>query len=290
MTCFVAVAEELHFGRAAERVGMAQPPLSQRVKALEEELGVRLFQRTSRKVALTPAGAAFLVEAREVLARTDRAMETARRVGRGLGGRLVVGFVNPAMDAFLAGAVARFRERAPGVAVTLRELSSREQVAALGAGRLDVGFLRFAGQKLAGLEAEVLFRERYVAALPAEHVLAGRGRIALGRLVREPLIMPPPGDLPTLRAAMDEAFARVGGDPETVQEARSKFTVLSLVAAGMGVALVPASARIWRRIGVVFREVAGDLPEVELAAAWPRGRDHPAVARLVALARESGDG
>ena len=108
----------------------------------------------------------------------------------------------------------------------LRELSTREQVAALGAGRLDVGFLRFTGQKLAGLEVEVLFRERYVAALPAEHVLSGRGRIALGRLVREPLIMPPSGDLPVLRAAMDEAFSRVGGDPETVQEARSKFTVM----------------------------------------------------------------
>lgn len=287
MTCFVAVAEELHFGRAAERVGMAQPPLSQRVKALEEELGVRLFERTSRKVALTPAGEAFLAEAREVLARTQRAAETARRVGHGLGGRLVVGFVNPAMDAFLAGAVARFRGAVPGVVMTLRELSSREQVAALGAGRLDVGFIRFAGQRLAGLEVEVLFRERYVAALPADHVLAGRGRIALGRLVREPLVMPPASDLPTLRAAMDEAFARVGGDPETVQEARSKFTVMSLVAAGMGVALVPASARTWRRVGVVFREVVGDLPEVELAAAWPKGREHPAATRLVALAREA---
>lgn len=290
LTCFVAVAEELHFGRAAERVGMAQPPLSQRVKALEEELGVRLLARTSRKVALTPAGEAFLAEAREVLARADRAAETARRVGRGLGGRLVAGFVNPAMDAFLAEAMARFRRDVPGVAVSLRELSSREQVAALGAGRLDVGFIRFAGQKLAGLEAEVLFREPYVAALPAGHVLSGRGRIALGRLVREPLLMPPPGDLPALRTAMEEAFARVGGDPETVQEARSKFTVMSLVAAGMGVALVPASARIWRRRGVVFREVLGTLPEVELAAVWPKGREHPAVARLVSLAREGGDG
>jgi DNA-binding transcriptional LysR family regulator len=290
LECFVAVAEDLHFGRAAARLGMAQPPLSQRVKALEEELGVGLFARTSRKVGLTPAGEAFLVEAREVLARVERAGETARRVGQGLGGRLTVGFVNPAMDAFLAGAVARFRQLVPEVALTLREMSTPEQVAALGAGRLDVGFIRFAGQKLAGLEAEVIFREPYLAALPAEHVLAGRGRVTLGRLVREPLIMPPPGDLPALRAAMDEAFARVGGNHETVQEARSKFTVLSLVAAGVGVALVPASARVWRRRGVVFREVVGVLPEVELAAAWPRGRDHPAAARLVALAREGEDG
>jgi DNA-binding transcriptional LysR family regulator len=288
VTCFVAVAEELHFGRAAQRLGMAQPPLSQRVKALEEELGVRLFARTSRRVALTPAGEAFWAEAREVLARVERAMETARRVERGLGGRLVVGFVNPAMDAFLAVALARFRQLVPGVVLTLRELSTRDQVAALGAGRLDVGFVRHTGQKQAGLTLEVVHRERYLAALPAEHVLAARGRVSLGRLVREPLIMPPPDDLPDLRAAMDEAFARVGGDPETAQEARSKFTVMSLVAAGVGVALVPASARVWRRRGVVFREVVGVLPEVELAAAWPRDRDHAAAARLVALARESG--
>lgn len=290
VTCFVAVAEELHFGRAAARMGMAQPPLSQRIKTLEEELGVRLFARTSRKVALTPAGEAFLAEAREVLARAERARETARRVGRGLGGRLVVGFVNPAMDAFLAVALVRFRELVPGVALRLRDLSTREQVAALGRGRLDLGFVRFAGQRLPGLEMEVVFRERYVAALPAEHVLAGRAKVSLGRLVREPLIMPPAEDLPVLRAAMDEAFARVGGDPETVQEARSKFTTMSLVAAGLGVALVPASARVWRRRGVVFRDVVGVLPEIELAAVWPREREHGAAARLLAVVREGGAG
>jgi DNA-binding transcriptional LysR family regulator len=190
------------------------------------------------------------------------------------------------MDAFLAVALARFRKDVPGVALQLRELGTREQVAALGAGRIDLGFVRFAGQKLAGLAVEVVYRERYLAALPAEHVLASRGRVNLGRLVREPLIMPPAEDLPVLRAAMDEAFARVGGDPETVQEARSKFTTMSLVAAGLGVALVPASARVWRRRGVVFREVAGVLPEVELAAVWPRERDHAAVSRLVRLVRE----
>jgi len=283
--CFVAVAEELHFGRAAVRLGLAQPPLSQRIKALEEELGVRLFERTSRRVVLTPAGEAFWGEAREVLKQAGRARDVARKVGLGQGGRLAVGFVNPAMDAFLAEALARFRAEAPGVVLDLRDLPSREQVEGLAAGRLDLGFVRFVGQRLPGLRAEVVFRERYVVALPKGHALAGVSRIPLAKLAREPWIFPPRADSPRLHEALAAAFARVGAEPEVVQEARSKFTVLSLVAAGLGVALVPGAARVWRRRGVVFREIDGELPVVELAALRPEGREHTAADRLVALAR-----
>jgi len=283
--CFVAVAEELHFGRAAVRLGLAQPPLSQRIKALEEELGVRLFERTSRRVVLTPAGEAFWGEAREVLKQAGRARDVARKVGLGQGGRLAVGFVNPAMDAFLAEALARFRAEAPGVVLDLRDLPSREQVEGLAAGRLDLGFVRFVGQRLPGLRAEVVFRERYVVALPKGHGLAGVSRIPLAELAREPWIFPPRADSPRLHEALATAFARVGAEPEVVQEARSKFTVLSLVAAGLGVALVPGAARVWRRRGVVFREIDGELPVVELAALRPEGREHTAADRLVALAR-----
>lgn len=284
--CFLAVAEELHFGRAAARLGMAQPPLSQRIKALEEELGAHLFDRTSRSVALTPAGEAFWREARILLEQAERAGQTARRVGLGLAGRLTVGFVNPAMDAFLSEALAAFREVAPDVELALREMSTREQAQALAADRLDIGFVRYAGQDIPGADVTVISREPYIVAVPVGHALARARRIVLSGLDGEPMILPPRETLPALREAMAKALARAGAAPVTVQEAASKFTTLSLVAAGVGLALLPASVRVWRRAGVVFRDIDGDLPVVELAAAVPVDRENAAADRLVALARE----
>lgn len=282
--CFVAVAEELHFSRAAERLGMAQPPLSQRIRALEEELGARLFSRTSRSVALTPAGEAFLREARLVLGAARHAGETARRVGQGLAGRLTVGFVNPAMDAFLSDVLAKFRQNAPDVALTLREMGTREQAAALAAGRLDVGFVRRAGQEFPGVVLTVVSREPYVLAVPAGHALARARRVTLGELDGQPMLLPPREQAPALLAAIEAALVQAGARVVPVQEAASKFTMVSLVAAGVGLAFLPASVRVWRRAGVVFRELGPGLPEVELAAAVPAGREHAAAARLVGLA------
>jgi DNA-binding transcriptional LysR family regulator len=285
---FVAVAEELHFGRAAVRLHMAQPPLSQRIKALEEELGARLFTRTSRSVALTPAGEAFWREARALLEQAEKAGETARRVALGLAGRLTVGFVNPAMDAFLSVALAEFREQAPHVELVLREMTTREQTQAFLAGCLDVGFLRYAGQDVPGASLRVVSREPYILAVPSGHALARKGRVALAKLDGMPMIMPPRGALLKLRQGMTDAFARAGAAPVTVQEAISKFTTLSLVAAGVGLALLPASVRVWRREGVVFRDVEGELPVVELAAATPLDRENAAVGRLVDRAMATG--
>ncbi len=282
--CFVAVAEELHFSRAAARLGLAQPPLSQRIRALEAEVGARLFARTSRMVALTPAGEAFLREARLVLEAAARAGDTARRVGRGLAGRLAVGFVNPAMDAFLSGALAAFRRQAPEVALSLREMSTREQAAALAAGRLDVGFLRPAGQDFPGVELTVVSREPYVLAVPAGHALAGAHRVALKDLDGQAMVLPPREQAPALLAAVEAALARAGARVAPVQEAATKFTMVALVAAGLGLAFLPASVRVWRRRGVVFRELGPGLPLVELAAAAPLGRENAAASRLVGLA------
>lgn len=286
--CFVAVAEELHFGKAAARLGLAQPPLSQRIKALEEEIGAKLFARTSRSVALTPAGEAFWREARIVLEAAERAGETARRVALGLAGKVTVGFVNPAMDAFLSAILAKFRQEAPDVELVLRELSTREQTASLATGRLDVGFFRQAGQDAPGVAVTVVWREPYLLALPAGHGLAGRGRLDLASLDGEALLLPPRRAGPALRAALEAALARAGAGVVVAQEAVSKFTMLSLVAAGVGLALLPASVRVWRRAGVVFRELSPGLPLVELAAGLPLGRDNPAAARLVAMAAQAG--
>ncbi len=286
---FAAVAEELHFGRAAARLNMAQPPLSQRIRGLEEELGVRLFARTSRSVALTPAGEAFWKEVRSILSLADKAGEAARRAALGLSGRLTVGFVNPAMDAFLAATLARFRKVAPDVELELREMSTREQTEALAADRLDVGFLRYAGQSFPGAAVTVVSREPYVLALPAGHPLGRLSRVPLARLDGLPMILPPRRQLPALADAMTAAFARAGATPATAQEAASKFTTLSLVAAGVGLALVPASARIWKREGVVFRPVVGDLPQVELAAVASAGAGNASAARLIGMAMEEGE-
>lgn len=288
--CFVAVAEELHFGRAAARLGLAQPPLSQRIKALEAELGAKLFARTSRSVALTPAGEAFWVEARVVLEAAERAGETARRVALGLAGRLRVGFVNPAMDAFLAAVLAKFRQDAPDVALVLRELSTREQLGELATGRLEVGFFRHFGQDAPGAAVTVVWREPYVLALPAGHALARKGRVELAELAGRPMILPSRSGAPRLRPAIEAALAGAGAVPEIAQEAASKFTMLSLVAAGVGLALLPASVRVWKRAGVVLRALGPGLPPVELAAGVPCGREDAAASRLVGLAVAVGGG
>ncbi|MHC1788009.1 LysR substrate-binding domain-containing protein [Solidesulfovibrio sp.] len=279
--CFVAVAEELHFGRAALRLAMCQPPLSQRIKALETELGTRLLARTSRQVALTPAGEAFLGRARTVLELAGAAGDEARRVGSGLAGKLTVGFVNPAMDAFLAEALARFRQAAPEVELALGEMPTREQTERLAGGRLDIGFFRLAGQDMAGAAVTPISREPYILALPAGHALEARPRTALTDLDGQPLIVPPRSGLPALSRALAEAFAAAGVAPMPVQEAASKFTMLGLVAAGVGLALLPASVRVWQRAGVVYRDLEAGLPLVELAAATPAGRASPAAQRLL---------
>lgn len=287
---FVAVAEELHFGRAAARVHIAQPPLSQQIKGLEAELGVLLLQRTRRSVALTPAGAAFLDQARDILDRAGQAAETARRVQAGEEGRLAVGFVNPAMDAFLARVVAAFRTRRPGVALALAEAPTVDQEEEVRAGRLDLGFIRLFGAPPAGLTVQVACREAYVLALPRGHRLARQGRVALADLDREPVILTPPRYGAALRAAMLAALARAGARPAPAQEARTKHTALSLVAAGAGLALVPESSRVWRREGVVFRPVEAGLPVVEMAAILPARGSHPLARELAEMARDFGLG
>ncbi len=273
---FLAVAEELHFGRAAARLHLAQPPLSQQIRALEEEIGARLFERSSRSVRLTPAGAAFLARAREVLRQAEEASGVARRIHAGEAGELVVGFMNPVMDAVLCRALAAFRAARPGVALRLRELPTPAQCDELRARRLDVGFIRLAaGVDLSGLDTRLVLREPYVLALPEGHRLASLTVAPLAEIAAEPLILFPRQAMPALHDAMlsalKGALGPAGGEPRISQEVNGKHAALSLVAAGFGLCLVPASARDWARRGVVLRSVEPGLPVVEMAAAWPRG-------------------
>lgn len=283
---FIAVAEELHFGRAAARLHMAQPPLSQQIRALEEELGVRLLERTSRSVRLTPAGGAYLDQARDTLVRLDEAGRQARRIHRGEAGELDVGYMNPVMDAVLCRALARFGEARPEVALRLRELPTPLQLEELRAGRLDLGFIRLMerGDGLNGLSTRVVAREPYVLALPEGHPLLRLATVPLSRVAAEPLILFPRQGLPELYDAMLDALRAGGGEPRVSQEVSGKHAALALVAAGFGVCLVPASARDWLRRGVELRPVSPGLPVVRMAAAWRRGEDNPAAQVLVECA------
>lgn len=265
---FVAVAEELHFGRAARRLHICQPPLSQQIKALEQELGTELFHRKNKRTSLTEAGEVFLKEAREILHRVELATEKVSRIALGTMGRISMGFVLPAMDTFLPDAIRKFRSRNPDIEIRLLELGTFAQLEGLGAGHIDVGVMRLFQQDTPGLVVEKIVEEPYVLALPSGHPLASLTTVSLGALDGEPLILFPRQSHPTLHDKIIACCSAAGCTPKISQEATTKITMISLVAAGMGIALVPESARKQQRSGVVYRTVLGDLPMVELSLVW----------------------
>jgi DNA-binding transcriptional LysR family regulator len=259
----IAVAEELHFARAARRLHIAQPPLSQQIKSLEEELGVRLFDRSHRRVALTGAGAAFVAEARRTLASAERAADAARRAARGELGRLAIGYVSSVAYELLPAIVRAFRKRAPDVTLALAELSSAEQSRALAAGTIDVGFVRRPPAIEPGLAASVVRKEPIVAALPRGHALAALRVLRVRDLEREPFVLFPVRPRPSWADVTIDLCRRAGFEPKLGQEAIEMAPALSLVAAGTGVALVPGPVRAMRLPGVVFRPLT-PVPTSEL--------------------------
>jgi DNA-binding transcriptional LysR family regulator len=273
---FVQVAEELHFGRAAQSLGIAQPPLSQQIMKLEEELGVKLFQRTSRRVELTAAGKSLLEEARLILARIEAAREMARQVSEGISGSLNVGAVGPALDTFLPEWTRRLLTANPQVRVTLHELRSDQQIEWLTGGRLDIGFLRLYDHDLRGLSHRTILKQSYVLALPTRHPLTRRKSIPLAALHQVEMIMAPRRNRPSLHDRILTCLQAAGASIQIVQEASSKRTEIALVAAGIGAALVPeAYVHVFKRPGVVYRPLVGDLPPIEMVAVWPHDRITP---------------
>lgn len=268
---FVAVAEELNFHRAAERLHMAQPPLSQAIRRLEEALGLVLFERSNRSVALTPAGIAFLATARRVLAQLDDGIREAQRVAAGQAGRLAVTFVGTAHD-LLPAALRRFRRDFPDVELSLREATTAEQVAALTAGEADIGLMRQPGIMVAQLGHECLLREPILAALPDDHPLAERETVPLAALAREDFIGTPRQLGIGFHDQIIGLCRLAGFSPRIVQEARQMQTIASLVASGLGVALIPASLAQSPRVGVAFRNISVEAPpemtHLSLIAAW----------------------
>ena len=257
---FAAVADELHFGRAAERLGMTQPPLSQSIKRLEAALGVTLFERSRRKVMLTAAGRVFQEEAKRALVQADAAIRLARRAASEEIAQLSIGFVSAALYRLLPDALRRFRRRFPDVEIRLEEQSTEAQLAGLRDGSLDIGFVHPPLQDTADLTWKTVSRDRPIAAIPAAHDLAGAASIELTALADCDFVLFPGRQGPVLQGRIIQACRRAGFLPRIVQEAQRMHTILSLVAAGLGVSLVPSGARSLGLDGVVFVPVAG-LPD-----------------------------
>jgi DNA-binding transcriptional LysR family regulator len=281
---FSALAEELHFGRAAKRLAMTQPPLSQAIANLERELGVRLFERTRRRVALTHAGAAFLEEARATLAHAAQAIETARRADRGEVGRLSVGYLAATAYSLLPLMLRDFARSFQGVKLELRELTLPQQFEALLRGDIEVGLLR-PPVAPAELASETVLSERFVLALPVRHPLCALQRVPAKRLAGEPFVMFPRQPGLVFHDLVMDFCLRSGFTPRVAQEANQTHTVVGLVSAGIGVALVPASTRKIALAGVAYRSLREATPYAKTAVAWRRADASPVVAAFLDVAR-----
>ena len=284
---FMAVAEHLHFGRAAAALHISQPPLSRAIRALEEKLGVTLFARNRRRVELTPAGARLLEETRRTLGQLERTVQELRGMASGERGRLRIGFVSLAdYGGVLAELLKAYKAARPGVQLALREMLSPEQSLALAAGELDFGLLLPPVAESEGLEHLVVQRERFVAALPARHRLAAaRGPLAMSELAGERFVMVPRQIAPGLYDIVSGLAARAGFSLNVTQEANQMQTVVSLVSSGLGAAVVPGSVANLGRRGVVYRKLADRHPVLELWLAWRGGSGGPAADAFIAQAR-----
>lgn len=255
---FIAVAEELHFGRAAERLGISQPPLSQQIQALEEEIGARLFERTNRRVELTDAGRLFLDESRQVLAQVDKAVLLARRAHLGELGELKIGFTSSApFTSTIPSSIHAFRKAYPDVHLDLQEMSSRQVLKALLEESLQVGVIRPLALPDAVHWVE-LFREPLAAVLRADHPLAAGSEdgLAIAALAEEPFVFFPRSYGTGLYDQVIALTRQAGFSPRIAQEASEAMTIIGLVSAGLGVSILPASFRRTRVDGVVYRTLS----------------------------------
>jgi DNA-binding transcriptional LysR family regulator len=275
---FLAIADELHMGRAAARLGMAQPPLSQSIARLEKDLGVRLFDRTNRRLTLTRSGAAFVAEAREAVRHADAAVALARASADGEAGELRLGFVSAALYEHLPRLLTRLRLDLPGVRPKLIELSTNDQIAALADGRIDIGFAHPPFATTERLDVVQFAADDIVAVMPDDGVTQS---ITLQEIAARGLILFPQTHGPVLHAHIMDAFARAGvaiGEP---QEATRALTMLALVSAGLGVTLLPRSTRRVAFEGVRYATIAdATLPPMVLSMI-ARVRSQPPLVRRV---------
>jgi len=284
---FVSVAEELNFTRAAQRLGIQQPPLSQQIRQLEQEIGTSLFQRLPRGVALTGAGGAFLLEAREILERVRLAVEHAQQVARGNLGRIRVGMINSApFHPFVPRLIREFGQRYPEVALSLEENTTPALAAAVQDGSVDLALVRPLLGEAADLVAETLFDEEMVVALPEGHRLTRLRSLPLAALAQESFVLFPRPVGSGLYDEIISACRRAGFGPHVVHEVRQVTSIANLVAADLGVSLVPASMQQVLSTGVVYRPIEGDAPKARMSLVSRKDDPSATVRNMIELAHQ----
>lgn len=277
---FCVLAEELHFGRAARRLSISQPPLSVAIRQLEEAIGGRLFERNSKQVRLTPAGDALRLSAQRVLLQADEAVSEARDVAEGSAGRLRIGFVGAMLYRGLPPALRAFQAQHPAVRITLNELNSHDQVAELLEDRLDLGFVH-SSRMPPGLQGRLLLSEPFVCCLPVRHALARKRVLAPADLRDQPFVLFSREASPDYHERILSICADAGFTPEVRHEVRHWLAVISLVSQGMGVALVPQAMRNAALRGAVFRPLDRAVVPSEAYGVWRNGPVNVLIDRLL---------
>jgi DNA-binding transcriptional LysR family regulator len=268
---FVAVAQELHFRRAAEKLHIVQPALSKQISALEKELGVPLLDRDRRHVALTEAGQVFLEEALEVLAQADGAATRARAVSRGEVGRLDIGFIQPALAELLPRTLRVFRQVHPGVKLTIAETTSRTAIERIVSRSMHFAFTRLPTEDRPDLCTEVVSEEPVLLVVPKSHPLAAREAVAIADLAEEDLVLIDRRVEPELHDYYVSACNTAGFSPRVAHEVNSTSVAIGLAAGGLGIGFAPSSARLAAQHNVAYLPIAGDAPKLTIGAIYHAG-------------------
>lgn len=287
LRCFLALARELHFGRAAEKLAMSQPPLSVAIQQLEESVGARLFERDSKRVRLTAAGEAFLPQAQALLTQAEEARLLAREVAAGAVGRVRIGTIGSMLYRGLPEWLRRFHARHPRIEVVLSELNSGEVADALTRDEVDVGFLQTdrLPQAIASLPVG---SDPFVCCLPEDHPVARRRQVPLALLADEPFVLFSRRVSPEAYAGIVEMCRAAGFAPRVRHEVRHWLSVVSVVSRGMGVAVVPGPLKATGMAGAVFRPLTDSSARSDVFCAWMAGADRPARDRFLEVVRGRG--
>jgi DNA-binding transcriptional LysR family regulator len=285
---FLAVAEEQHFGRAARRLDMSQPPLTEQIQALEQALKVKLFERSRRGTQLTPVGAAILPAVRKFADQLERLELTVRETVAGKSGVLTIGAISSAMVDVLPPLIARLKADFPLLTVSVREIDSVEAIPALESGDIDLAFARLEGELGATVESLPLKQDRLMVALPGTHALAASPRVRLAALADEEFVMFSRQVSPVYFDGLVASCRSNGFSPRIVHEVRSVASQVAFVGCGQGIALVPASLKKLAPENVVFRPLKENLSVVTTAMAWSTARKNPLIEAVVEIVGDAG--